>query len=210
MWSCSNTLSLDVRHYTASCDMSRKRVLRFMPALSCSLLILPAPAPALSSYVDFNVLTCLPNPACQLLTTAVSVWAPLCYNALAIEQEIAWTKILGGSETLCYNAIAIVFNKTSLERKYLGNDLNNTFYTQIIFLNDLFWNTYSTNCFVHNFIMIYYHAYTCSLIFYNVINFVWISYLLCYSKKKLLSYILKIGRLAVLCFICKLVVVART
>ena len=35
---------LDVRHYTASCDISRKRVHHLMPALCCSLLILPAPA----------------------------------------------------------------------------------------------------------------------------------------------------------------------
>ena len=27
----------------------------------------------------------------------------LCYSAVAIEQEIAWTKILGGSETFCYS-----------------------------------------------------------------------------------------------------------
>ena len=66
-------------------------------------------------------------------------------NAEAIEEEIAWMKILGRSETLCCNAIAIVFTKTSLEWKYLGNDLNNTFCTQIIFLNDSFWNTYSTD-----------------------------------------------------------------
>ena len=74
-----------------------------------------------------------------------SLWAKHYAIANAVEQEITWMKILGGSETLCYNAIAIVFNKTSLKGKYLGNDLNNTFCTQIIYLNDSFWNTYSTN-----------------------------------------------------------------